>query len=261
MENIFNYGPKKIRLHEISRKTGEVVLRAHNVMPLSESSLNQMMEHGKTGMIIISASRSEIDSDNPDLSLRSSFEHSVNHKFPGGLQSLDAEELYDVQREWLRKRNAISDATLKNEIKAAGYSYTPVYGGYHGNELGPTTDTYEPSYVVYSYDREGQLRDFEQLKEFGILMCRKFKQESVYVQAPGEPPVYLDGNGDQISSNSSDSFKFNRDQEQFYTTTKRDKSSPQRFTADIRFNEMYIPLRPADYNERLRRLTEGEFIL
>jgi hypothetical protein len=92
-------------------------------------------------------------------------------------------------------------------------------------------------------------------------MCKKYKQESVYVQRPGEPPVYLDCDGNQMNSSSSDGFKFNRDQEEYFTTKSRDKSNPQRFTADIVFENLYIPLRPGTYNENMRRRKSGEYIL
>ena len=257
MFDIRNYGPKKITLTEVKRGTKEVIDQEHNVMPLSESSLNQMMEHGKTGMIIISGNRSEIRSDNPRLDLYKQFEKSLEKK--GGLQGIDSDALYDEEQYWLRRRNAHADKQLKSDINSAGFSYTPVYGGYHGQDS--VVDSYEPSYVVYCYDRNGQQRDFQDLLQFALQMCRKYSQESVYVQAPGEPPVYMDADGNQMNSSSSDNFKFNRNQEEFFTTTKRDKSDPQRFTADIQFESLYIPLRPADYNEKQRRLKSGEYIL
>ena len=257
MFDIRNYGPKRITLTEVKRGTREVVNQEHNVMPLSEASLNQMMEHGKTGMVIISANRSEIQSDNPRLDLTADFEKSLEKK--GGIQSIDSDAMYDEMKDWLRRRNAFADKHLKKDINSAGFSYTPVFGGYHGSD--GVVDSYEPSYVVYCYDRKGQQRDFQELKDFALQMCAKYSQDSVYVQAPGEPPVYLDAEGNQTNSTSSDNFKFNRDDQEFFTTTSRDKSHPQRFTGDIQFNEMYIPLRPADLNEKQRRLKSGEYIL
>ena len=257
MFDIRNYGPKKITLTEVKRGTREVVEQEHNVMPLSESSLNQLMQHGETGMAVISSNRSEIRSDNPRLDLTDTFEKSMKKK--GGLESIDSDALYDEMREWLRRRNAFADKELKQDINSAGFSYTPVFGGYHGKDN--VTDSYEPSYIVYCYDRTGQPRDFQELKDFAVKMCAKYSQDSVYVKAPGKPPVYLDAAGNQVNSSSSDNFKFNRDDEEFYTTTKREKTNPQRFTADIQFNEMYIPLRPADYNENMRRRKSGEYIL
>ena len=257
MFDIRNYGPKKITLTEVKRGTNEVIDREHNVMPLSETSLNRMMEHGKTGMIIISSQVSSIERNDPELDLTSEFEKSLKEK--GGIGSIDSDALYDEMENWLRRRNAYADRELKKDILNAGFSYTPVFGGYKMKETGE--ETHEPSYVVYCYDRNGQPRDFQELKDFALKMCRKYKQESVYVQAPGEPPVYLDADGNQLSSTSTNNFKFNRDDETYFTTKSRDKSHPQRFTADIQFESMYIQLRPGDYNERLRRDKSGEYIL
>lgn len=256
MENILNLGPKKIVLNEVSMG-GQVIKTEHNVIPLSEASLNRMMEHGKTGMIIISSQRSAIDSDNPRLSLRNEFEFDTQDRQLGGI---DSDAVYDLEQEWLKERNARADKQLRNDIQAAGYTYTPVYGGYHGKDS--VSDEYEPSYVVYNYkrgdDAPGEVYD---LVKFGCNMCRKYKQESVYVKIPGEAPKYLDPDGNQVNLFSSDNYKFNRPQEQFYTTTKRDKTDPQRFTADIVFESAYVPLRPASYNEKMRRVSIGEYIL
>ena len=250
------YGPKRIVLEEMNRK-GEFIRQEHNVMPLSESSLNQMMDHGKTGMIIISGNRSAIDSDNPKQSLRPAFDKYINKM--GGYEAIDSDALYNEEQNWLRRRNAAADKQLLQDIKNAGYTYTPVYGGYHGSD--DVQDSYEPSYVVYNYKRSNEPADFQELEALALKLCSKYHQDSVYVQRPNQPPVYLDCDGNQVNSSSSDNFKFNRDKEQFYTTNKRDKSNPQRFTSDIVFENLYIPLRPASYNENMRRLKSGEYIL
>ena len=253
------YLPKRIIVEEYNR-AGKFVRQEHNVMPLSESSLNKMLEHGKTGMVIISANRSAIDDDNPELSLRPEFEEEMGKKYFGGSASIDSDALYDVENEWLKHRNARANKELLHDIKEAGYSYTPVYGGYHGEN--GVEDSYEPSFVVYNYKRgDNNPGDFYDLERFAIDMCRKYKQESVYVQEPNSAPKYLDAEGNQVNMFSSDNFKFNRPDEKFYTTTKRDKTNPQRFTADIVFENMYIPLRPGTYNEKMRRYQSGEYIL
>lgn len=241
------YGPRRITVNE----------QAKNVMPLSESSLNRMMDHGKTGMIIISSQVSSVEREDPNLDLTAEFEKSLEKR--GGARSIDSDAMWDEMRDWLRRRNKAADNALRRDIQAAGFSYTPVFGGYRMKETGE--ESHEPSYVVYCYDRNGKQLDFQDLLQFGLKMCLKYSQESVYVQAPGKPPVYLDYNGNQVSSTSSDNFKLNRDGEEFFTTTSRDKSSPQRFTADIVFESMYIPIRPGDYNENMRRLKSGEYIL
>ena len=241
------YGPRRIIVNE----------QAKNVMPLSETSLNQMMDHGRTGMIIISSQVTSIEREDPNLDLKAKFVKSLEKK--GGIQSIDSDALYDEMQDWLRRRNKAADKQLRRDIQEAGFSYTPVYGGYRMQETGE--ESHEPSYVVYCYDRNGQPRDFEELKQFGLKMCLKYSQESVYVQAPDKAPVYLDYNGNQINSTSSNNFKFNRDDEEFFTTTSRDKDHPQRFTADVVFENMYSPLRRGDYNENMRRRKSGEYIL
>lgn len=246
-----NILPRKIKVLQEVWCTGKIEECERNVMPISETSLNRMMEHGKTGLVVISANRSEIDSSNPELSLEDEFK-----------KYLETNELEDTQEErqqWLRRRNAEKEASLRRDIQKAGFSYTPVYGGYHGKDS--TVDSFEPSFAVYCYDRKGNPRDFDELERFAIDMCGKYRQESVYVQAPGKHPVYLDGNGNQVNVSSSMDFKLNRGDEEFFTTTRRDKDRPQRFTADIQFESTYIPLRPADYNEKMRRNRQGEYIL
>lgn len=244
---MIQYGPKRILVNE----------QARNAMPLSESSLNRMMEHGQTGMVIISSQVSSVQRNDPNLDLTDKFEQDMESQ--GGVQSIDSDALYDEMQDWLKVRNRVADKELKHDIEKAGFSYTPVFGGYRMQETGE--ESYEPSYVVYCYDKKGQPRDFEELKAFALKMCLKYSQESVYVQAPGKPPVYLDYNGNQVNKSSSDNFKFNRKQEEFFTTTARDKSNDKRFTADIVFESMYIQLRPGDYNERMRRDKSGEYIL
>lgn len=250
------YGPRKVILETLD-KSGNVIDKEWNLMPLSEASLNRMMDHGKTGMVIISANRSAIESSNPEQDLTDEFEKAMEKK--GGVHGIDSDAMYDEMKDWLKQRNARADKELLKDIHDAGFSYTPVFGGYHGRD--DVIDSYEPSYVVYSYNRDGGLIKFDYLEQFAIDMCRKYKQDSVYVQRPGEPPVYLDADGNQINSSSSDNFKFNRNQEEFFTTTSRDKTHPQRFTADIVFESMYINLRPASYNENMRRIKSGEYIL
>lgn len=251
-----NYGPKKITLNEVSNDGMTTEVQRY-VMPLTETSLNRIMKHGETGMIIISACRSEVDSSNPRLSLRDEFEKDA--EFVGGLKSIDSDALYDFEHDWLKRRNARKDKELRQDIQEAGYSFTPVYGGYKGTDS--VSSSYEPSYIVYNRLRNGEEGNFDDLKQFALDMCRKYGQDSVYVQAPGEAPVYLDDSGNQVNRSSSKNFKFNRYDQEFFTTTSRDKTNPQQFTADIQFESVCINLRPASYNEKMRRTKQGEFIL
>lgn len=226
---------------------------------LNEGGLNRLMHHGRHGMIIISANRSEIQSSNPNADLSKEYEN-----YLGVTRQQNDEE---TAAKFLKERNQKAEASLLNDIKRAGYAYSKVFGGYHGGD--DVTDSYEPSFVVYNHapSHSNDYRNWESLKKFAIEMCAKYKQDSVYVQAPGEAPVYLDAQGNQANSSSSNNFKFNRDQEMFYTTTKRDKSNPQRFTADINFEAVIregcirTVNNPCDYEEGKRRRKSGEVFL
>lgn len=254
--NELNYGPKKITLNEINRD-GMLTAVERYVIPLSETSLNRLRMHGENGMVIVSACRSEVDSSNPELSLRDEFEKDA--EFVGGLKSIDSDALYDFEHEWLKKRNARKDKELLDDIRKSGYSYTPVFGGYKGTD--DVQSSYEPSYVVYNYKRGGEPGDFEELLQYALEWCGKYRQDSVFVQRPGEAPVYLNRHGEQVNSTSTKNTKYNRYGEMFFTTTSRDKTNPQQFTSDIQFENRYIPLRPACYTEKMRRTKQGEYIL
>lgn len=226
---------------------------------ITEGGLNRMMHHGRHGMIIISANRSAVRSDNPNADLSKEYEHylAVTRQQPDE----------ETEAKFLKERNKKAEASLLSDIKSAGYAYSKVFGGYHGSD--DVVDEYEPSFVVYNHapSHSNDYRNWEALKKFAIEMCGKYKQDSVYVQAPNEAPVYLDAQGNQANSSSSKNFKFNRDQEMFYTTTKRDKTQPQRFTADINFESVVREGRirtvnsPSYFEDGERRRREGEVFL
>lgn len=221
---------------------------------IDEGGLNRLKHHGRHGMVVLSANRSSIASDNPENDLSAEYE-----KFLRGSNGMetDSEETREM---WLSRRNAEADKELLADIKKAKFAFTKAFGGYHGTD--DVVDSYEPSYIVYNHaaSHSNDYGNWDKLKLFAIAMCGKYKQDSVYVQAPGEPPVYLDRHGNQVSKSSTDNFKYNRDNETFYTTLKRDKTSPQRFTADIQFESIYHTV-PSSYNERVKRTYLGEVFL
>ncbi len=223
---------------------------------IDESGINRILTHGEKGFIVISANRSEIGSENPNCDLTNLFERwcGVYRKNPA-----DA----NVQEQWLYRRNRIADRRLKQIIKNSKFPYSPVYGGYHGSDN--VEDSYEPSYIVYAEDRVNNANvspvSWDELFEFAKKMCAMFKQESVYVQAPNEAPIYIDKDGNKVNDRESKNFKINREKEMFFTTADRDKKGKQRFTADIVFENMYHNGAPYCYSNRLRRTQEGEIFL
>ena len=250
--------PREITVNKFNVK-GKLVEARKYVRPLEESSINRILDHAKEeGIIIISANRSDIIGGNPDESLLNKFKRWA--KLPDDIPGEELKKAIDEKgNEFLKIRNASADRQLKKDIISAGYSYTPTYGGYKSDD--GITDNYEPSYIVYNKFKGGQAGDFKDLEDFAVQMCKKYSQNSVYVQRPGEPPVYLDENGDQVNVSSTDKVKINRDEEEYFTTANRDKNTHRRFTSDIVFESMYINFKPASLSERRHRTSQGEVIL
>lgn len=233
--------------------------RRKGICPINESGINRLLKHGENGMIIISGNRSDIVSSNPELSLENEYAKFLKEK---GLHHTD-----EIAAKWLNARNKQCDKELKTIIAKSPYSYSTVYGGYHGQD--GVKDDFEPSFVVYSKDKNGNTMPFNELLSFGLNLCKKFKQDSVYVQKPNEAPIYLNYKGEKVNSEESKNFKINRDA-MFYTTTKRDKTNPKKLTADIVFenkdhkiteNRVYCNTKPSSYAEKIARASNGEIFL
>ena len=223
---------------------------------LDESSIERILSHGKKGFIVISANRSEIYSSNKKCDLTKQFEQWCTEN---GKDCTNEK----IQSQWLKDRNKKADLDLKADLKESPFSYSAVFGGYHGADN--VTDSFEPSYIVYTQGRPDKTLTknitFNVLYKYALMLCAKYDQESVYVQAPGQAPNWIDRHGKQTNSHSSLNFKINRDNETYYTTNKRDKDHPQRFTADIVFENMYCSRGASSYPDRIKRTQAGEIFL
>lgn len=235
---------------------------------ITEAGLNRMLSHGKNGMIIISACRSEIPSDNPNCNLVPEYE-----KF---IQKNNLKDSEGLRKKWLNNRNKLCDAELKYELRHSAFSYSQTYGGYHDKGKPNSEDSFEPSYVVYNYTKNGEPLNFDDLFDLALYWCEKYHQDSVYVQAPDKAPVYVNEKGDVVSSKSSKNFITNDPKQEFFTTVKRSKGNPhtvddntdkkqatipQRFTADIQFENMMLPIGPGSLTELKKRTDRGEYLL
>ena len=150
---------------------------------------------------------------------------------------------------------------MKQTLKASPFAYSPVYGGYHGTDS--VVDEFEPSYIVYSHGKNysADYEPFEKLYKLALQLCKKYKQDSVYIQPPHEAPYYVNGDGEKVSSKSSLDFKVNDDSQEFFTTSKRKKENPHKFTADIQFENMFRGSSPSTYFDRMKRRQSGEVFL
>lgn len=247
------------------KKFNEIAFRK-GLRQINEGGLNRIMYHGREhGMIVISANRSEIHSENKKLDLTD--EYMQWCKSNG--KEYDDKDTMDF---WLRQRNKRCDQQLHDELKSSKYAFTPVYGGYHGEDN--VTDSFEPSYIVYCHGKNyaSDYYNFEDLYKDAIGWCKKYQQGDVYVQAPGEAPIYVNMDGKKSNKHESNNFKFNDETQMFFTTDKREKrdaasdtyghnAKPQRFTADIQFENMYRKAGPSTYFERMKRRKLGEVFL
>ena len=120
------------------------------------------------------------------------------------------------------------------DLKLSKYSYLPVYGGRKGKE---GVDNYEPSFIVFNYDKNGNPKNWEPLRRLAIKLCGIYAQDSVFVQSPNESPIYLDAEGKKTDGSANHI----------------------RFTSDIVSSEIYVNPIPCTITERMRR--EGEILV
>jgi hypothetical protein len=108
--------------------------------------------------------------------------------------------------------------SLIRDLRQSGYSYLPTYGGYRAEN--GVEDNYEPSFVVFNYDAKGNVRNFDDLKQFALAMCSKYDQDSVLVKAPQQSPVWLDRNGNKANARESNRYWKNNPKQEYFTSFK-----------------------------------------
>lgn len=249
----------------------ELLAFRHGFRRIDEGGLNRIKSHGKYGFIVISANRSEIYSDNPNCDLTDEYLDWCNS------EDKQAEDKKNMDF-WLNKRNKNADSQLLQELKQSKYGYTPVYGGYHSANDG-VVDSFEPSYIVYNHAKEDSQAylNWDELFKFALHLTKEYHQDSVYVQAPNQAPIYVDAEGHKTNKNESKNFKFNDYTQEFFTTAKRKKRTsndyqksdgttafetpPQRFTPDIQFESYYRKAAPSTYFDRMKRRKLGEVFI
>lgn len=169
--------------------------------------------------------------------------------------------------------NAANAKKLISDIENAGYSYLPVYGGYENTKTGEYAD-YEPSFLVFNYSKDGEPRNFEDLKQYGITWCARYGQDSFTIKEPDKPAYWMDGNGNKAnSSETSKVFKNDPNQQYFTSLVSQERKNElekqygkryhhRRFTYDI-VPEGHVLVNPVPVtlNERRRRESRGEIMI
>ena len=198
---------------------------------LTDLSIDRIMRHAQEeGIIIISTCRNVVvpltDEDNYDFdSWQSLFNDYVNfcqrknlniceERIPTNLdlkemESLISKKWYIINKEsekkFLEERNKECDNDIYSYLRSIKnpYNFTAIYGGYleeNGN-IGEN----EPSFIVFnniniSKDDRFYNPGWNDLYERALNMCKEYKQDAVYIQAPGKNPVFVDKDGNRINT-------------------------------------------------------------
>lgn len=118
-----------------------------------------------------------------------------------------------------QEENEANTRSLVNDLRKSGYSFLPGYGGYRNTNTGEESD-FEPSFNVFNYNTQGEIQDFEKLKNFGIELTNKYNQDSVLIKAPNEVPIWLNGKGERVSKDETNKVFKNDLNKQYFTSFK-----------------------------------------
>ena len=185
-----------------NRVVDEIAFRL-NKMQLTEARIDRILHSAeKYGMIVISAYRSAIASDNPDNDLQTDYEEWCDEEHFNRNSAVS-------KQSWLNGRNKLASESLRLAIKESPFEYSSIYDYRKDNSIYDyliEADRLVPSFIVYSVGRSKSgptpVIQFDELYNFAIELCKRYKQDCVYIQPPNQAPFYVDGNGDKISDDS-----------------------------------------------------------
>ena len=185
-------------------RVDEIAFRL-NKMQLTEARIDRILHYAeKYGMIVISAYRSAIASDNLDNDLQAEYEEWCDKEHFNRNSAVS-------KQSWLNGRNKLASESLRLAIKESPFEYSSIYDYRKDNSIYDyliEADRLVPSFIVYSVGRSKSgptpVIQFDELYNFAVELCKKYKQDSVYIQPPNQAPFYVDGNGDKISDDSID---------------------------------------------------------
>lgn len=196
------------------------------LQPLNEMTVDRLLgKHYNNGFAIISASRGENDN---------------------------------------QTNNQLSKQLL-NDIKNSVFSFVPVFGGFIENKgTENEKQVYETSYIILNFDRNGQEKDFNILKDFAISLCKKYKQDSVLIKAPNGVPQYIKQSGD-VDMEFNGDVKINDLTQQYFSsfikTQNIDKNQNNRKQSRFTFENCFVNPKPMTYSEGHIRHLKGEKFL
>ena len=165
-------------------------------------------------------------------------------------------------------KNQQNRETMKQEIRSAGFGFTPVMGGYKeklvdpvsGEESRVDTNAPESGFLVMAQPGRPNL-GIDELKELGMQLAAKYNQDSFFFKPPNAESTdayYLKRDG-SIDMTFHD-FKFGDLEQEYYTQLAK---GPEKRQPDKRFSalmeSMLVPVPPRNATEA--RARRGEFFV
>ena len=165
-------------------------------------------------------------------------------------------------------KNQQNRETMKQEIRSAGFGFTPVMGGYKeklvdpvsGEESRVDTNAPESGFLVMAQPGRPNL-GIDELKELGMQLSAKYNQDSFFFKPPNAESTdayYLKRDG-SIDMTFHD-FKFGDLEQEYYTQLAK---GPEKRQPDKRFSalmeSMLVPVPPRNATEARSR--RGEFFV
>jgi hypothetical protein len=131
------------------------------------------------------------------------------------------------------EENEMNRKRLKNEIIKSGFGFNESFGGYRNLETNEDAE-YEPSFIVYNYNQQGEPTDFNTLVEYGKRWCGEYEQDCFLVKAPKQAPIYMDSEGNKVNSTESNQVWKNDPSKEYFTTL----NTPQKDAANKKFGKI-----------------------
>lgn len=241
----------------------EQIKKCKYMKPLTEASLQHIINKKYSGYFILSACRSDwVEYELDKLGITT--EEEFREKFHG------------TKMEYLNPKywNNLRSKELENDLKSLGFGYIPVYGGFKetSNEKPDGITVYERSYFV-PFDGDGE-EAFNEVKEKIIELGKKYRQESVTICPPGEAPYFYVTtkypNGDDVGTEQryfGKDYKINDVAQQFFTANNKSdrwndgdfsKKPPRRFSFESTNESVMVGGDPMSYAEAYSRNMKGE---
>jgi hypothetical protein len=131
------------------------------------------------------------------------------------------------RNEFTKEENEKRTNQLKEILQKSSFSFKKVLGGFiETKEDGSKKEVKEKSFIIYNYDKNGNIAEKDKLFKFALQICKKFNQDSILYSEKGDKPRYYTQQGKVDSSFSNAGFTFNDKKQQYFT----DFSKNKRFT-------------------------------